>query len=804
MYKKIIAVIISIVMAFSCLAVIPSAETSDTMRFGSDGKFKIVVFADTQDTDNPNQTMIKMMHYALDTEQPDMVVFTGDNVVGVGSSESRFRTGATKLLQPLIQRNIPYAYTFGNHDAENISKPFMHSVYKSLGRCLTYNADDSIFGYGNCNIPIYSSTGNDIAFNLWIIDSNMYPAAGVSGTYDYVHTDQLNWFKSADAALEASVGHKVNSLVFQHIALPEIYNCLKTSALGTKKYNGTRYSLSLNSSAHGTLGEFPCPPDVNNGEFQALKDRGDVIGVVTGHDHSNSFVGTYQGIDFIQFPGMTFYSYGKDNVRGYGVIELNENNTTTYSSYTVRYKDVNLDSYPYETPDIVFDFGERTGGSNEYYRYNSGTYISDIKCANNSSASSAQNALTSAGYNVIDFDLNKGAGGDYIYMGYKTTTDPSKAIKDICFYSDPTDCGCNKFTIKINGKACEYIVDNYTDLNKGSGGDYIYACYTKDSMAGAPITSISFDTSTGGSGKVCGEPATPNIPADLNNGTSKHENAIYCFTESSAQIITQQVNELKAKYNQLSTYLADDRFNETSKTAFVNEMNEVKSFIDAVDSSRVTDKSDSEMSGMKYAMMDSCASLVAGASDSEFIYGIASPSTPDSIAERFNNGYASVNIQPTGKYLGTGSVVTLSYEGRTKQYRTVTFGDINGDGWYDGQDASIALCIKNGMLSENDIGGAAYTAADCSHDGVIDEADIEILNQAGVLLADIDQSKSGDELETSSVYTEYLSLIDQNPVIDEEEPEIDPEFSMTFLERVYMFFKNIFEYFCSLFESLLK
>lgn len=803
MLKKVLSVFMAVLMAFSCFAICSSAESSDVMHFNSNGKFKIVVFADTQDTDNPNQTMMKFINYALDTEQPDMVVFTGDNVVV--DSESRFLVGATKLIQPLIQRDIPYAYTFGNHDAEKVSKPYMHSVYQSLGRCLTYNADDSIFGYGNCNIPIYSSNGNDIAFNLWIIDSNMYPGEGVSGTYDYVHTDQLNWFKAADAALEASAGHKVNSLVFQHIALPEIYNCLKTSVLGTKKYNGTRYSLSLNSSASGYLGEFPCPPDVNNGEFQALKDRGDVIGVVTGHDHSNSFVGSYQGIDFIQMPGMTFYSYGDAKARGYGVIELNESNTSTYSSHTVKYTDVNLDAYEYTEPDVIFDFGERTGGSNEYYRYNSGTFISDIRCSQDSNSSTAKSTLTSAGYNVIEYDLNKDAGGNYVYMGYKTTTNPSDAIKDLCFYSDLDDLGCNKFTIKINGKECEYVCDKHADLNKGSGGDYIYACYTKDSYAGAPITAISFSTSTSGSGKVCGEPATPDIPADLNNGTIKHENAIYCFTQTNATVITSQVNELKNKYSQLSTYLDNESFSEESRTEFTEKMNAAKNFIDAIEESRYTDKSDSYISNLKYDIMDSCASLMTGASDGKYIYGIESPTSAASADERFNRGYASVNIQPTCGYLGTGSVITLTYDGRTKQYETVTFGDINGDGWYDGQDAAIAACIKSGMLSESDVGGAAYIAADCNHDGAIDEDDIEIMNQAGVLLTYIDQTKSEEELlATSSVYVQYLNLIDQNPVIIEEEPEIDPGFSMSFCQRVAAFIRNIFECVCQFFQRIFK
>ena len=57
------------------------------------------------------------------------------------------------------------------------------------------------------------------------------------------------------------------------------------------------------------------------------------------------------------------------------------------------------------------------------------TYIASIGITQNSSASSAKSALS--GHTIIDLDLNEGADGDYVYMGYKTTTDPYKAITGI-------------------------------------------------------------------------------------------------------------------------------------------------------------------------------------------------------------------------------------------------------------------------------------------------------------------------------------------------------------------------------------
>ena len=85
--------------------------------------------------------------------------------------------------------------------------------------------------------------------------------------------------------------------------------------------------------------------------------------------------------------------------------------------------------------------------------------------------------------------------------------------------------------------------------------------------------------------------------------------------------------------------------------------------------------------------------------------------------------------------LGTDSIVYLTRDDEViDAYTVVIFGDVNGDGWYDGQDAVTVSMIAGGMLTREQVGEAVWMASDCNHDGVIDQADVEILNQAGVLL----------------------------------------------------------------------
>ena len=100
-------------------------------------------------------------------------------------------------------------------------------------------------------------------------------------------------------------------------------------------------------------------------------------------------------------------------------------------------------------------------------------------------------------------------------------------------------------------------------------------------------------------------------------------------------------------------------------------------------------------------------------------------------------------------------------------FTVVIFGDVNGDSWYDGQDAVIVNCIARDLLTREQVGEAAYMAADCSRDGEIGVSDVRLLEQAGLLLANIDQTASQDELIQSDSYMEYIKLIEQDPNAEE-------------------------------------
>ncbi|MBQ3604592.1 MAG: leucine-rich repeat protein [Clostridia bacterium] len=159
--------------------------------------------------------------------------------------------------------------------------------------------------------------------------------------------------------------------------------------------------------------------------------------------------------------------------------------------------------------------------------------------------------------------------------------------------------------------------------------------------------------------------------------------------------------------------------------------------------------------------------------------------------------------------LGTGSKAILMNENEAVQeYTILIYGDINGDGWYDGEDAFLVNLIVNGMLSSNDVSEYAWRAADCNHDGIINELDVDLLTGAGLLLNRVNQNGTPEELEENALYIEYMGLIDQSFT-----PDIAPEAdgttddynegdgtngSVTGIEAIiasfFEFFKHIFSF----------
>lgn len=345
MSKKVLAVILAVVLAFGALSFAAFAKTSaeaDThLQFDENGEFKIMQIADMQDGFPMKSITKNLMRKAIETENPDLIVLTGDNInSSAGESALIYAPSINEFMSIFEEYGIPVAAVFGNHDAEgDISRAQQMEVYEKYD-CFVGCAGEDMGDYtcGTYYVPLYSSAdADDMIFNLWMIDSGDYNKENDLGGYAAVTKTQIDWYVKTEAELAiANGGEVVPSILFQHIVVPEIFDALVPADAETGTCTNGSVYYKLPEGAKGKLPEYPCPPNYNNGEFDALYENGNVLGIFFGHDHLNTYEVDYKGIKLCNTPGVGFASYnGIDN--GVRTITLHEDDLTTFDTEVVTY-----------------------------------------------------------------------------------------------------------------------------------------------------------------------------------------------------------------------------------------------------------------------------------------------------------------------------------------------------------------------------------------------------------------------------------------------------------------------------------
>ncbi|MBR2413778.1 MAG: metallophosphoesterase [Clostridia bacterium] len=347
--KKVLSVILSLCMVLPFAFAVTATENTDVLQFDENGEFVIMHLCDCQDGFPASETMLAFIRYTIAKYDPDIVVLGGDNTVGPKETKAQ---AIEELVTPFVESETYFAVTFGNHDNEQgVDKEQLLEYYQQFGGeyCLTIDIVPELFGVGTHNLPVLSSDGSKYAFNIWTFDSNTYVEGG---GYDAVHEDQIEWYKQTAADLAAANGGEVvPAMAFQHIIVGEVFPAIFQTypeALAvpdiTKTVDGVTYSFTpqYDRITSGVVMEFPCPGEINYGQFDAFLAVGDVIATFSGHDHINSFTVPYKGIDIVNTPGATFNSYGDDSNRGCRILTINENDPENYKNELVSISDVIL------------------------------------------------------------------------------------------------------------------------------------------------------------------------------------------------------------------------------------------------------------------------------------------------------------------------------------------------------------------------------------------------------------------------------------------------------------------------------
>jgi predicted MPP superfamily phosphohydrolase len=254
---------------------------------------------------------LSAIYKLIDHTRPDFVVVTGDLTFPVGYSSFSFNNTAPVQQFASFMRNlgIPWAFAYGNHDTETYAattEQDVIEVYKSLSykssKTLLYPyVQPDITGRNNQLIELRNADGS-LNQAIIILDSNSYTGEGFN-KYDYIHDDQVAWYKHQIEKLSEEEGYTVPSLVFFHIPLREYVTAYDLYREGSDEVD---YYFGENNDEVMDVSEY------ESKLFDTAVKLGSTKAMFCGHDHYNNTSIEYQGIrltygmsiDYLAMPGI--------------------------------------------------------------------------------------------------------------------------------------------------------------------------------------------------------------------------------------------------------------------------------------------------------------------------------------------------------------------------------------------------------------------------------------------------------------------------------------------------------------------
>lgn len=298
------------ILSIFCWALCCSVLAQTTNLKFRDGKFKIVQLTDLHWVESnefklKNDSTCNLIRKIIRTEQPDLVILTGDIVVSYNAA-----IAWEKLSDLFTEEKALFAVTFGNHDSEtDMSYTQVMEYLQKNPYNVTYDAEDGkLSGSGNCSLPVFSSDGSSEKWVIYLFDSHSYTSERTFGYYDWIKHDQIEWYRETSDRFTARNERNLPSLVFFHIPLPEH----ETARWVCREF--------------GEKKEGVCAPNINSGLFNAFIEKKDVIGVFVGHDHNNDYMVDLNGNIALAYGRKTGYVAAYEEVlsRGVRVIDLYE------------------------------------------------------------------------------------------------------------------------------------------------------------------------------------------------------------------------------------------------------------------------------------------------------------------------------------------------------------------------------------------------------------------------------------------------------------------------------------------------
>jgi 3',5'-cyclic AMP phosphodiesterase CpdA len=242
-----------------------------SLAFNSEGKLKILQITDIHWKDSgPNDMKsLALVRQFVDSEKPDVVIFTGDLVYGKKCPKPK--EGLDLITGVPIERKIPWSFTPGNHDGNGpLTKAEYVAYLRSKPFCLMNGARICADGISHL-IPVYRRDRGAPQAGIFLFDttgtgkkSNYHMTADISRA-------QVDWYEKESGSLNAvAFFHKPTAEFFDD----DNYRTISGSLRVVLPYEKTESDLIRAFIRKGTMRAVFCGHlHVNN----LLLDAGGVI-----------------------------------------------------------------------------------------------------------------------------------------------------------------------------------------------------------------------------------------------------------------------------------------------------------------------------------------------------------------------------------------------------------------------------------------------------------------------------------------------------------------------------------------------
>lgn len=179
--------------------------------------------------DTHTQTVITSI---LSHEHPHLAVLNGDLITGEDTSLHNSSRYLDRIVQPFVQRGVPWASTYGNHDSDvQLSRNAIFERERKYRLSLTRKMIDDVPSAGVTNyfIPVYQDRGGSEEQTpimlLWFFDSRggkafqrTDPSTGEGiELSNWVDSSVVDWFVRTRTHLRRRYRRVVPSVAFVHI-----------------------------------------------------------------------------------------------------------------------------------------------------------------------------------------------------------------------------------------------------------------------------------------------------------------------------------------------------------------------------------------------------------------------------------------------------------------------------------------------------------------------------------------------------------------------------------------------------------